>query len=228
MATIAPMENVLPAGLAPSSWGRLATSLEVLSLFAAILLYIWRWQRTHPHVWIVLLAAVVASHFLHRETLAGLGLTLDGMRTNAALTLPLTVIVLIPLIVYGFAHGSLVVGWQGKGALGWFLDYGSWCVFQQYLLQSYFHNRLMSIFSNRHLSSLLVGVMFGAAHIPNPILMVATTLGGFMLAEMFARSRNIWPLALAQTVAGAVIAAVSPAALIHNMRVGPGYFNLRG
>ena len=227
MATIAPMENVLPSSVAPP-WGRLATSLEVLSLFAAILLYIWRWQKTYPHVWIVLLAAVVASHFLHREKLDDLGLTLDGLRDNAALTLPLTIIVLVPLVVYGFARGRLVLGWQGMGALGWFIDYGGWCVFQQYLLQSYFHNRLMSIVSNRHLSSLLVGVMFGAAHIPNPILMVATTLGGFMLAEMFARRRNIFPLALAQTVAGAVIAAVSPATLIHNMRVGPGYYHFRG
>ena len=227
MSAITSMESALSAGLAPP-WSRLATALEVLSLFAAILLYIWRWQRTHPLVWMVLLAAVVASHFLHQETPRRLGLTLDGLRANAALTLPLTVILLAPLIVYGFAHGRLVLGWEGKGALGWFVQYGSWCVFQQYLLQSYFHTRLMSIVPNRHFSSLLVGVMFGAAHIPNPILMVATTLGGFMLAEMFARCRNIWPLALAQTVAGAVIAAVSPAALIHNMRVGPGYFNFRG
>jgi hypothetical protein len=227
MATIAPMENVLSSPVAPP-WARLATALEVLSLFAAILLYIWRWQKTHPLVWVVLLAAVVASHFLHHDTLRDLGLTLDGLRTNAALTLPLTVVVLAPLIVYGFMHGRLVLGWEGKAALRWFVEYGSWCVFQQYLLQSYFHHRLMSIVPNRHFSSLLVGVMFGAAHIPNPILMVATSLGGFMLAEMFARCRNIWPLALAQTVAGAVIAAVSPAALIHNMRVGPGYLNFRG
>ncbi len=226
MSTITSMEPALPVSLArPLS--RLATSLEVLSLFAAILLYIWRWQRTHPLVWMVLLAAVVASHFLHHETPRDLGLTLDGLRANAAQTLPLTVILLAPLVVYGFAHGRLILGWEGKAALGWFMEYGSWCVFQQYLLQSYFHNRLMSVVPNRHFSSLLVGVMFGAAHIPNPILMVATTLGGFMLAEMFARRRNIWPLALAQTVAGAVIAAVSPAAIIHNMRVGPGYFNFR-
>ena len=227
MATVAPIENVLPAGFLPT-WTRLATAVEVLSIFAAILLYIWRWQRTHPHVWIVLLAAVIASHFLHRETPRDLGLTLDGLRANAALTLPLTVILLIPLVVYGFVHGRLVLGWEGTGALGWFIDYGSWCVFQQYLLQSYFHNRIGSIIPNRHLSCLLVGVMFGAAHIPNPILVVATTLGGFMLAEMFAYHRNIWPLALAQTVAGALIAAVSPAAIIHNMRVGPGYFHFRG
>jgi membrane protease YdiL (CAAX protease family) len=91
-------------------------------------------------------------------------------------------------------------------------------------MQSYFHHRLTSVIENRHLTSLLVAIMFGGTHIPNPILIVATSVGGFMLAEIFARHRNIWPLALAQTVGGILIAVVSPASLIHNMRVGPGYF----
>jgi hypothetical protein len=223
MSTITSVESVLPSRLAPS-WRRLATSLELLSVYAGILLYIWRWQGTHPHVWLALLAVIIASHFAHHDTPRQLGLTLGDLRANATLTLPLALVLLAPLVVYGFAHGRLVLGWAGKGALGWFVDYGSWCVFQQYLMQSYFHNRLMSVLDNHHLSSLVAGVMFGAAHIPNPVLMVATTLGGFMLAEMFARHRNIWPLALAQTVGGALIAAISPPAAIHNMRVGPGYF----
>jgi membrane protease YdiL (CAAX protease family) len=103
------------------------------------------------------------------------------------------------------------------------LGYGAWCAFQQYLAQSYFNNRLMEVVRNRHLSSLLVGIIFGSAHIPNLILMVATTVAGFVFAEVFARHRNIWPIALAQAVGGLLIAAVAPASLIHNMRVGPGY-----
>ena len=91
-------------------------------------------------------------------------------------------------------------------------------------MQSYFHHRLMSLIDNHHLNALLVAIMFGGTHLPNPILIVATTVGGFMLAEIFAHHRNIWPLALAQWVGGLLIAAVSPQSLIHNMRVGPGYF----
>jgi membrane protease YdiL (CAAX protease family) len=69
--------------------------------------------------------------------------------------------------------------------------------------------------------------MFGAAHIPNLILMIATLVAGFVFAEVFARHRNIWPLALAQAVGGFLLAAVAPDALIHHMRIGPGYFFYR-
>ena len=82
----------------------------------------------------------------------------------------------------------------------------------------------MLVIRNRHVSSALVGIMFSATHIPNLILMVATLVAGFVFAEVFARHRNIWPLALAQAVGGLLLAAVSPDALIHHMRVGPGYF----
>jgi hypothetical protein len=203
---------------------RLATGLELLLIYAGILLYIWRWQFSHPRAWIPLLAAVLASHVVHRDTPHQLGLTRRALAASASVTLPLALMLYIPAVVYGFASRSLVPLAPDRRTLAAFASYGLWCLFQQYLAQAYFHNRLMSVVHNRHLSSLLVAVMFGAAHLPNPILLVATTLGGFALAEIFARHRNIWPLALAQTVGGFLIAALSPAALIHNMRVGPGYF----
>ena len=99
------------------------------------------------------------------------------------------------------------------------LGYGCWCAFQQYLTQSYFHNRLMLIVHNRHVRCALVGIMFSATHIPNPILMIATLVAGFVFAEAFSKYRNIWPLALVQAVGGLLLAAVTPDALIHHMRV---------
>ena len=82
----------------------------------------------------------------------------------------------------------------------------------------------MLIIRNRHVSSVLVAIMFSATHIPNLVLMVATLIAGFVFAESFARLRNIWPLALAQAVGGLLIAAITPDAVIHHMRVGPSYF----
>jgi len=208
---------------------RLLTGLEAVGMFACVLLYIWRWQYVLPHLWILLLAIVFASHFVHRDTLQGLGLTLLELRPSAEKVLPIILILYVPLVIYGFAAGRLKVTPPDFAVLAYFIGYGSWCAAQQYLMQSYFHNRLLRAVRNPHLSSVLAAVMFGAAHIPNPILMVATTVAGFIFAEVFAHHRNIWPLAFAQTVGGFLVAAVSPPWLIHNMRVGPGYlfWNLR-
>jgi CAAX prenyl protease-like protein len=202
-------------------------AVEVLLIYAGILYYIWHWQFTFPRAWMALWAAVLLSHLAHRDTLRALGLGWAHLRASAQAVFPLVLVLYLPLVIYGFARHALTPLAPDGRALVSFLRYGAWCLFQQYLTQSYFHNRLLNLVSSRHLSSLLVGVMFGSAHIPNPILMVATTLGGFIFAEIFARYRNIWPLALAQAVGGVLIAAVSPPSLIHSMRVGPGYFFYR-
>ncbi len=223
MSTVTARIEIVSSPPAPLSI-RAAAAVEVLAVYAGILLYIWRWQFTHPHAWLPLLAVVLASHVAHRDTLRGLGLTLHELRSSAQVVLPLFLALALPLLVYGFARWRPALDWPGKRALAYFASYGVWCAFQQYLAQSYFHRRLMTLVRNPHLSSLLVGLMFGAAHIPNPVLMMVTALGGWTLSEIFARHPNIWPLALAQTVGGSLVAAVFPASLIHNMRVGPGYY----
>ena len=211
-------------GEGPSRQLAITTALEVALILAGILTYIWHWQRTSPRVWIVLFALILATHALHRDSLRGLGLGGDALRASAEWVLPLAVLLYLPMLFYGFQHHYLVFlrpTWQSLVLL---LGYGCWCAFQQYLTQSYFHNRLLLVIRNRHLSSAVVGIMFSATHIPNLILMVATLVAGFIFAEVFSRYRNIWPLALAQAVGGLLLAAVTPDALIHHMRVGPGYF----
>ena len=204
---------------------RIVSALEVLLVYAGVLLYIWRWQYSYPRLWMVFLAIMVVSHLAHRERPRDLGLTLAGLRANAEKVLPLVLAIYLPLVLYGFARHLLVVLVPGKPSLVWFTAYLSWCAVQQYLAQSYFHRRLMTVIESPHRRSLVVGLMFGATHIPNPILMVVTTLAGFVFAEVFSRYRNIWPLALAQAAGGFLIAAISPPSLIRNMRVGPGYYS---
>jgi hypothetical protein len=222
----------------------IATAFEVVLIFAGILAYIWRWQHANPLAWMGhpsspliarfmdtnplawggLFALILVSHALHHDTLRGLGLGWTGMRAGAQWVLPLAILLYLPLLFYGFAHHRLALlhpTWQSLVSL---LGYGAWCAFQQYLTQSYFNNRLMLIIRNRHASSALIGIMFSATHLPNLILMVATLVAGFIFAEVFAHHRNIWPLALVQAVGGLLLAAVAPDALIHHMRVGPGYF----
>lgn len=207
------------------SHARLAiySALEVMLVYAAVIAYIWRWQHTYPLSWMAIWGVILVSHFLHRETFRSLGLSLAEMRANAQLVFPIALAFYIPLLLFGLVRHTLTIVELNGHVLSSLLGYGAWCAFQQYLAQSYFHNRLMEAVRSRHLSSVLVGIIFGSAHIPNPILMVATTVAGFIFAEIYARHRNIWPLALAQAVGGLLLAAVSPVSLMHNMRVGPGY-----
>jgi hypothetical protein len=212
------------AGSDSHSWLPIYSALEVILVYAGIVTYIWRWRSTYPYFWMALVGVVLVSHFLHRDTFRRLGLSFTGMRANAQVVLPIALAFYVPLLIFGFTRQALTFVPVNRHAAASLLGYGMWCAFQQYLAQSYFHNRLMEAVRSRHLSSLLVGIIFGSAHIPNPILMVATTVAGFVFAEVFARHRNIWPIALAQAVGGLLLAAVSPSSLIHNMRVGPGYF----
>jgi hypothetical protein len=223
MATVSSVDKI-DARSAWHPWLPVCSALEVILVYSGIVTYIWRWQHTYPYSWMVLWGVVLVSHFLHRDTFRTLGLSFAGMRANAQIVLPIALAFYVPLLVFGLARHALAFVPVNRHAGASFLGYGLWCAFQQYLTQSYFHNRLMEVVRSRHRSSLLVGIMFGSAHIPNPILMVATTVAGFVFAEVFARHRNIWPIALAQVVGGLLVAAVSPASLIRNMRVGPGYF----
>ena len=212
--------SVLPARCVPP----LATAAEILAVYAGILLYLWRWQYTHPYTWIPLLGVVVCSHFLYGDRLKEMGLTAYELRACARLVFPLLVAITISSVAYALWKRSWVIMVPYTHAWVSFVGYTVWCSFQQYLAQSYFHRRLRTIIKTPHLSSLAVAIMFSGAHIPNPILIVATFVGGFVLAEVFARHPNIWPLAFLQAVAGFLIGVLAPAALIHHMRVGPGYY----
>ncbi len=202
---------------------QVVTALEVLIVYAGILLYIWRWQYTHPLYWMALFATILLTHRLHHDSFSTLGL--DKLRSSAENILPVALLgLLLTLLIYGFASHRLALLWPGKQSLVSLAGYGAWSLFQEYLAQSYFNNRLMSVIRNRRVSTVASALMFGSAHIPNPVLMLATFIAGLLFSWSFARHRNIWPIAFAHMVGGFLVAAVCPPALIHNMRVGPGYY----
>ncbi|MGH9407288.1 MAG: CPBP family glutamic-type intramembrane protease [Terriglobia bacterium] len=171
-----------------------------------------------------MLAFVILTHFIHHDKLRAMGLTAHEARASAEIILPVATVIYGAVVVSSVAVHRMIVAWPHPEALGRFAGYGVWCCFQQYLMQCYFFRRLQAAIGNPHGSALVVALMFGGAHVPNPVLMIATTLGGLILSEVFACHPNIWPLALAQTAGGILLAAVVPASLIHNMRVGPGYY----
>ena len=98
-----------------------------------------------------------------------------------------------------------------------------WALLQQFILQDFFLLRLLRITHNPASAVLAAGLLFGAAHIPNPVLTVATLLWGTAACFIFLRYRSLYVLAIAHWMLGLCIAVTVPNALNHHMRVGLGY-----
>jgi hypothetical protein len=101
--------------------------------------------------------------------------------------------------------------------------YVLWTIYQQVLLQDYFMDRLLRLFSTESLAVTLAGVLFAAAHLPNLVLTAATLVWGIVSCVLFRRYKNIWALGLAQGLLGLCFAVCVPDALHHHLRVGLGY-----
>jgi membrane protease YdiL (CAAX protease family) len=100
----------------------------------------------------------------------------------------------------------------------------AFCLLQQVGLNSYLTNRLLGATNSAARASLLSGTIFAALHWPNPVLIPLTFIGGVAMAWLFARERNIIPLAVWQGILGTLVWWAFPVAWHHAMRVGPGFY----
>jgi membrane protease YdiL (CAAX protease family) len=115
-----------------------------------------------------------------------------------------------------------------KGDFKHIAGYVLWTIFQQFLLQDYFMDRLLRLVSNESVAVTVAGTLFAAAHLPSPLLTAATLLWGIASCALFRRYRNLWTLGLAQGVLGLCFAVCVPDALHHHLRVGLGYVRYHG
>jgi hypothetical protein len=106
--------------------------------------------------------------------------------------------------------------------------YVLWTVYQQFLLQDYFMERLLRLVSNEAAAVSLAGTLFAAAHLPNLVLTAATLVWGIVSCALFRRYRNLWALGLAQGLLGLCFAVCVPDSLHHHLRVGVGYLRYHG
>lgn len=101
--------------------------------------------------------------------------------------------------------------------------YVVWTIYQQFLLQDYFMDRLLRLLPNEAAAVILAGTLFALAHLPNLTLTAATLVWGIASCALFRRYRNLWALGLAQGLLGLCFAICVPDALHHHLRVGLGY-----
>jgi hypothetical protein len=106
--------------------------------------------------------------------------------------------------------------------------YVLWTIYQQFLLQDYFMERILHLVSNQATAVMLAGTLFAAAHLPNLLLTAATLVWGIVSCALFLRYRNLLALGLAQGLLGLCFAICVPDALHHHLRVGLGYLRYTG
>jgi hypothetical protein len=194
--------------------------VELIFGYGMIVGIIWtpeRLQRVLSPVALLLTLLVVLAHRHNRDEL-GLGARdfvrslwiLPAAAGLAALSIfaAAKIGTLHPLYKADFAHIS---------------GYVLWTIYQQFLLQDYFMDRLLRLVSSEAAALTLAGSLFAAAHLPNLVLAAATLLWGIVSCALFRRYHNLWALGLAQGLLGLCFAVCVPDALHHHLRVGLGF-----
>ncbi len=114
-----------------------------------------------------------------------------------------------------------------KGDFAHISGYVLWTIYQQFLLQDYFMDRLLRLVSSEAAAVTIAGTLFAVAHLPNLVLTAATLVWGIVSCALFRKYRNLWALGLAQGLLGLCFAICVPDALHHHLRVGLGYLRYR-
>ena len=201
----------------------LPSLLEGLAFPAIVAIYIWR-QEIHPRSWLLVPLWLLASFALHRDTPKTIGWRADNLKIATRRAAPVFLIFLLVIGIAGVALGALhrlpAHFVQPKRFVGYF----AFCLLQQIGLQSMTMNRLLQGFRCRETAAFTGGFLFGALHWPNPVLVPLTFVGGTVMCWLFARERNILPLAFGQALLGALVWWAFPLAWHHSMLVGPGYY----
>jgi hypothetical protein len=199
--------------------------IEVLAFSAYVGWYIWQLQTSAWSSWIVFPVWLAASFVIHGDTPKTMGWRADNLWSATKRSAVIFTPCIAGLCLSGILLGALHRPVQHLLVPRHFLGYMAFCLLQQVGLNSYLTNRLLGATGSPARASLLAGTIFAVIHWPNPVLIPLTFIGGAAMAWLFARDRNIIPLAIGQGILGTLVWWAFPVAWHHAMRVGPGFYH---
>ena len=198
--------------------------VEVLVFGAFVAWYIWQLQASYFFAWLVFPVWLLASFLAHGDTPQTMGWRADNLWSATKRFALVFAPGIAGLFLAGILLGALHRPTHHLLVPKHFFGYMAFCLLQQVGLNSFLTNRLLATINSPAIASLLSGTIFAALHWPNPVLIPLTFIGGTAMAWLFARERNIIPLAVGQGILGTLVWWAFPMAWHHGMRVGPGFY----
>lgn len=199
--------------------------IEVTIVLIAILLHIWLVPKINPFFVGGISVFIIGSWLYHKDTWEDLGLKWDFDKKYFWKLSQVVIVIIFFIFFLGlFFNEDLKLDADlflemGNGLMGYIF----WAFLQQIALNGFLVNRLR-ILNNPENICIVTGVLFGAIHAPNPVLMVATLIGGSMSAYYFiVCNKNVYVLALAHALIAASIHYFLPDAWQHGLNIGPNY-----
>ena len=196
--------------------------LELLAGYLLVLAALWS-PRPWAYIFFISglfwVASISLSSGANRREL---GLSLSGAKRVywiVAAAAAFAVLAAFLALRCGTLHPPFSTTTPGLHAWGYLV----WAFVQQFILQDYFLARLLRVLPSKKAAVLAAAALFASAHIPNPILTVATFIWGVVACALFLRFRNLYSLGVAHAILGLCIAFSIPAGIHHQMHVGLGY-----
>jgi hypothetical protein len=197
--------------------------LEPVFVFLLIMAYIWRLRAVNDTWVYVIFMLVVLSHYCHGEKAGDLGFRSTNFGACMKTFLPALIFISMLLLSSGILLHTLR-SLKMERALGAFLAYCTWGLFQQYVLNGFFVNRMVPVASSAHQAALFGAAFFAGVHTPNWFLMGVGFLTGYCCARIWIQYRNLYFLGLAHAAIGSMLFLVVPDTISHHLVVGPGWF----
>jgi membrane protease YdiL (CAAX protease family) len=167
------------------------------------------------------LGLMAFSHRERGETLSEIGFRTDNFLASCRLLLLPTTAAILVIVAIGWFMSHAIFAGHFRAR---YISLPLWALFQQYALNGFINRRAQLVLGKGPKSIALVAVIFALLHLPNPLLVTLTFIGGLIWAAAYQRRPNLFALALSHTVVSMTLALTISPNLINSLRVGFKYF----